>query len=173
MHANRNGMTFVELLVGFGLLLAAGGALLTGMQVTSRDVEYLSQFQIALNAAQGELEMLSATSFDVLATGAAFASARAGGQCFGLGPDLNCNQNPLLNAPRLAIQIKDPNSGGGVPSANSTLLDLHVAACWRHRGRPIGEDVNCNGRLDAGEDTNGNSWIDSPVMVSIRIGRSD
>jgi hypothetical protein len=73
----------------------------------------------------------------------------------------------------LIVQIK--------PTASPNLLDLHVAACWMHRGRAISEDTDCdgvfdednNGILSVTEDPNQNRWVDSPVMVSTRVGRPE
>lgn len=182
----RSGMTLVEVLISVLLLMGAGSALLLGMQHASIHADYLSQFQVAMNAAQGELERLMATSFDSLWTGAEFADARRTdapmGQCVGIGEDANCNGqldagedldgDNALDAPlpggRLTIQIKqaDPRN-----PLNPALLDLHVAACWTAKGRRIGEDQDCDGELDVGEDAKGNGWLDSPVMVSTRIAR--
>ena len=146
---------------------------------------YLKRFEIAMRATQGQLEALMASDFETLATGSAWTAARtAAGQCAGLGEEANCdgilqagedlNANGVLDSPlpggRFVIQIKNPD--GGVPDAQSTLLTLRVAACWTSEGRQIGEDRNCNGHLDAGEDANGNGWADSPAMVSTRVAKN-
>jgi hypothetical protein len=174
-------MTLVELVVGTAVLVGGGGAMLLGMHYAMVHSGYLNGFQIAMNAAQGKIEELSATPFDTLLTGAAFAAARtAAGQCMGLNEDRNCNgaldlgedlngngslDEPLPSA-RLTVRIQASPPGAIDP----TLLDLYVAACWTAGGRDIGEDQNCNGTLDAGEDINPtNGWADSPVMVSTRI----
>ena len=189
---SRRGITMVELMVGTLLLVGGGGALLMGMQYAVAHSSYLNEFQIAMNAVQGKLEELSSTPFDTLLNDVSFADARRVppaavlGQCMGMGEDRNCNgaldlapvnedtnpPNGVLDEPlalqggRLSIQIRPvPPPGGGTP----TLLDIHVAACWTSRGRPIGEDRNCNGVLDPGEDANGNGWVDSPAMASTRI----
>lgn len=176
-------MTLVELLVGIGILIGAGGALCMGMTQTTVYADYLRQFQVAVNAAQGKLEELAVTDFDTLLNGAQFQAARtAQGQCMGLGEDVNCNgvldpgedvanigvlDEPIQGA-RLTVQIRP-----SPPTASPVnLLDIHIAACWQHRGRPIGEDVNCNGLVDAGEDNNPtNNWVDSPAMMSTRVAR--
>ena len=184
---HEQGFTLVETLLGVALLIGGASAFLIGLNGTMVHSEYLSQYQVALNAAQGQLEALAATRLDLLSTGGNFGPARANGQGVGIGEDLNCNGvldggedvngNGRLDSPLpggcLAIQIK--NIDGSVPAADSTVLDLHVAACWRFRGRTIGEDQNCNGQLDpgSGEDLNGNGWLDSPVMVSTRVAKRD
>lgn len=53
-----------------------------------------------------------------------------------------------------------------VDPTNSPLLRIKVVVCWKlSSGRVIGEDVNLNGVLNAGEDTNGNSQLDSYVQI--------
>jgi hypothetical protein len=130
------------------------------MHYTLVHSDYLSNFQVAIHATEGELERLSNEDFDTLWTGAAYAGARQNGQRV----DIN---NAELPGGALGVQIKPYPAG----AANPTLLDLSVAACWASRGRRLGEDQNCNGVLDPGEDANGNGWIDSPAMVSTRIAR--
>ena len=50
------------------------------------------------------------------------------------------------------------------------FLLVTVSFSWRESGgRIIGEDLNLNGRLDAGEDKNGNGIIDSVVQFSSYI----
>ncbi|MBI2104994.1 MAG: hypothetical protein HYT90_05400 [Candidatus Omnitrophica bacterium] len=154
------GMTLVEVMVGTAVLVTGGGALLLGMHYALVQSDYLNHTQIALQAAQGELERLTGEAFGTLATGAAYNGARQSGQ-------LAAINNAELPGAALGIQIK--TFPAGTPWTTATLLDLHVAACWTSRGRRIGEDQNCNGVLDVGEDANGNGWIDSPAMVSTRV----
>jgi prepilin-type N-terminal cleavage/methylation domain-containing protein len=183
---NRKGFTLIELMVGTALLVGAGGALLVGMHYALMHSDYLSDFQIAMNAVHGRLEELSATDFDFLKNDATLADARTPeGQCMGLEEDRNCNgvldvaagedlngnnqlDEPLPGA-RLWVRIQE--SPPGTPMATARLLTLHVAACWSVRGRAIGEDQNCDGDLDAGEDLNENGMLDSPAMASTRIAR--
>jgi len=157
-------MTLVEVMIGTALLVGGGGALLLGMHYTLVHSDYLSDAQVAIQAAQGELERLSNENFDTLLLAGTYNDARRNCQ---LGP---CGQavaiaNAELPGGMLGVQIK-PFPAGAV---NPTLLDLSVAACWTSRGRRIGEDQNCNGVLDVGEDLNNNGWIDSPAMVSTRV----
>lgn len=60
------------------------------------------------------------------------------------------------------------NSKGVVYIDNSTadLLKVTVSVCWKQRGnRIIGEDLDLDGILDTGEDTNNNNMIDSPAQL--------
>ncbi len=201
----RPGMTLVELLIGVALLVGGGSALFLGIQQNGILTDHLSNMQIAMNAAQSQLEVLKASSFDELVTGARYQLARTAGraQCAGTadcsstvgsplvitedvngngvldpGEDLNGNGRldtalPLLNG-QVMFQIRTTNGGVPVDLRNPDspdLVDVQVSVCWQSRGRNFGEDQNCNGMLDPGEDTNGNGWIDSPATVSTRIGR--
>ena len=181
------GLTLVEVVIGTALLTVGGGALLLGMNMAMMHTDYLIQMQVAMNAAQGELEQLGSASFDTLANvNGEFAQAWApSGQCRGMGEDKNCNGqldtgedrngNALLDEPllggRLSLQIRNAD----VRNPNSpAMLDLIVSACWKSRGRQIGEDRNCNGVLNTTpvkEDINNNGLLDSPVMLSTRIAR--
>ncbi len=175
----RSGFTLVEVLIGSGLLIAGGGAMLVAMNFTSIHSEYLRQSQVAMDAAQGELEQLLATSFATLRNDSSFSNARTGRQC--AGEDVNCNAvldpgedvnlngvldpGPLQSLPsgQLVFQIRsaDPRN-----PADPAILDIHVAACWRHHGREIGE-AGCQDGADP------NIWVDSVVMVSSRVAKSD
>ena len=177
-------MTLVELMISTALLVGGGGALLVGMHYAVAHSDYLSDFQMAMDSAQGRLEEMASTSFDTLLTGAEYIPARTDqGLCRGLGEDRNCNgqldggedlngnnqlDEPLPGA-RLNILIK--NLAGSPPHGVESILNLYVSACWTTRSRRIGEDQNCNGFLDAGEDLNGNGWLDSPALASTRVAR--
>lgn len=171
----QRGLTLVEVLITIVLLLGMSIAILTGVTQASIHADYLSQFKIALSAAEGELERLLATPFDSLANDAEFAPARppSTGLCVGIGEDGNCNGQLDAGEDRDGNgRLADPLQGGrlGIQlrtnPANPNVLELHVASCWQHRGRRLGEDQNCNGALDPGEDTDGDGWMDSPAMVS-------
>jgi hypothetical protein len=107
-----------------------------------------------------------------------------------MGEDDNCNSvldpgedvdqdgqlDPtMLTNGKLAIQVKRPSASiQQDPATTPTALRVHVAARWRFRGRCIGgEDRNCSGALDPGEDANSNGWIDAPVMVSTIVTLRD
>ena len=181
---DRRGVTLAELLIGLALLVGGGGTLLAGMHYATIHAEYLSEHQIAMNAAEGLLERLAATNFDTL-MGSQYAAARGGIQRCLLW-DLNCNgvvetgevlNDSLLPTGALDVQLRQPSEDALRNPGNPALLDIHVAACWQSRGRSIGEDRNCNGVLDPAEDGSTsiaptpNGWVDSPVMVSTRVGR--
>ncbi|MBI4340973.1 MAG: hypothetical protein HY598_01680 [Candidatus Omnitrophica bacterium] len=144
-------MSIVEMLLGATLLLVGGAALLLSLNAATLHAEYLSQQQIALNAAQGLLEEWMARPTSALRTAPPW-------QPFPLA------QLPLQANGQLVLQIR-PVPDGSDP-ATATLFDLHVAACWQHRERVIGE-ADCQDGPDA------NWWVDSPVMVSTRVAQRE
>lgn len=147
----QRGMTLVELLIAAVLLIGVVSALLSGMEQAMVHTEYLSQFQVAVNATQGALEVLQGTDFDTLWVD---AQANPTGRQQGL---------VILPGGILAVQIRNADLRN---PTNPALLDLHVAACWQFRSRQIG-DANCQGGIGPG------GWVNSPVMVSTRVARSD
>ncbi len=57
-----------------------------------------------------------------------------------------------------------------VDNSDPDLLKITNTFCWRQKsGRVIGEDKNLNGQLNAGEDSNGNGILDSPVQLATLI----
>lgn len=53
-----------------------------------------------------------------------------------------------------------------VTVSNADLLVVTVSVSWQQRnGRVVGEDLDLDGQLDAGEDKNANSLLDSPVEL--------
>jgi hypothetical protein len=64
-----------------------------------------------------------------------------------------------------------PNSRGivYVDDTNPELLLVIISICWKEGNRVVGEDVNLNGLLDAGEDSNGNNIIDSTVKLVTQV----
>lgn len=153
----RGGMTLVEILIATVLLVAGLGTLLFGLYYAMIHADYVKQAQVAMNAAQGQLEQLAAADFDTLLADPGYCT----GSCSATRPVLL-----VLDGPdgQLAIQIRP------VPLTNTTpdLLDIHVAACWQHRGRAIGE---ANGATACATDGVANWWVDSPIAVSTRVAR--
>lgn len=178
-------MTLIELMIGTALLVGGGGALLMGMHYALIHSDYLSEFQVSMTAVQNRLEEIEAQPFSTLLdpVGPYAGAQTPGGRCMGLDEDRNCNNAPdagedvdgngVLDEPlpgaRLSVRIdRFPPA-----SPDPTLVTVHVAACWSVRGRAVGEDRNCNGVMDNGEDANGNGWLDSPAMASTRVADNE
>jgi hypothetical protein len=158
------GLTILELLVGVALLAIAGGALLAVLARSRLQAAYLGQIQFAVQVAQGELEQLMAVSFDALSKGSGFLAARQDGMWVAAA---STEGMPEVN---LWVRIRGAEAGNPA-DVDPDLLDIVVSACWTSFDRRIGEDQDCDGIMDAGEDRNGNGWLDSPAMVSTRLGR--
>ena len=154
----RGGMTLVEILIATFLLVVGLGTLLFGMHYAMIHAEYVKQAQVAMNAAQGQLEQLAAADFDT-------ALLTDAGYCTGTCTN---TRRPVLTlngiTGQLAIQIRP------VPLADTTpdLLDIHVAACWQQRGRVIGE---ANGAVACADGADVGWWVDSPISASTRVAR--
>ena len=139
----QNGFTLVEVMLAAAFLIIV----LSGMLAT-----YISCFELittvrnltfAVNSAQGKIEEIRDYSF-------------------------SSTFDDYNNTTFTVDEIPAGNSRGVVYLDNSDpdLLVLTVSVCWRQRAnRIIGEDLNLNGTLDAGEDTNGNNIIDSPAQL--------
>ena len=163
--ANRQGITLVDLLLGTMLLVSGTAATVLALQQSSRYGDFLAQRQVALYAVHGRLEQLTAIDVETLWNDPVYAPARALG---GLA-----EPQPLSDLPEamLTIQIRNADP---LDAVNPALLDVQVAFCWRYSGWLVtGEDVNCDGVLDALEDANGNQWMDAPVAVSTRLARHE
>ncbi|MDD4899686.1 MAG: type II secretion system protein [Candidatus Omnitrophica bacterium] len=142
---HARGFSLVEIVVAVGILAFALCAILAAyvsffvLSNTSKNIN------IASNAALSLMEEIRSTSFF---------------QIYNTYNGLNFTLNDI------------PQSRGVVyvNNTNPELLEVTVSVCWRQQNnRVIGEDLNLNGVLNAGEDTNGNGIIDSPVELVTRI----
>jgi type II secretory pathway pseudopilin PulG len=157
----RGGMTLVEVLIATFLLVVGLGALLFGMHYVMIHAAYVRQAQVAMNAAQGQLERLAAQDFDALMADA--------GYCTGTCASTRTVQQSSLPGGLLAIQIRPAPLDDTTPA----FLDIHVAACWQARGRAIGEANGATQCADGTADGAANWWVDSPVVVSTRVARRE
>jgi hypothetical protein len=166
------GLTLIEVVIGTALFVTGAATLLLGMHYAMIHSSFVRQSQVAMNAAQARLEQLAATNIDTLLN---MAGALAGRLLEAPGdPDWPANA-PFAALPnaRLAIQIRTVPPGAPAPN---NIVDIHVAACWTHRGRTIGEGGADATGVPRCQDTSGDpaTWaVDSPVMVSTRIARRE
>lgn len=58
-----------------------------------------------------------------------------------------------------------------IDDSNPDLLEITASFSWRERtGRVVGEDLDLDGQIDAGEDINNNGILDSAVqLASVRV----
>ena len=156
------GFTIVEFLVTVVLLAVGVAAMLLGMQYSAIQASYLRQYYVMVNEAQGQLELLLATPYASLLVDPACCTA-------GRTRTVAVSNEQLPGNGMLAVQII------GIGGAPYNLLDVRVAGCWMHRGRYIGEESaaglrNCRDR--AGEVPE-NTWVNSSVMLSTRVARTE
>ena len=78
----------------------------------------------------------------------------------------------VTNYDRLGFIVNGITNSRGivyVDDSDPEFLQVTVSVCWRQANRIIGEDLNLNGALDVGEDTNGNNIIDSTVELVTQV----
>ncbi len=115
------------------------------MYIASMDLIRTSKnASMATSAAQGLIEEIRNTPF----------------------PDIVTNYNGL----KFSVNNMPANSGiVYVDDTDPEFLLVTVSVCWRQGDKIVGEDLNLNGDLDAGEDTNSNLRIDSTVELITQV----
>lgn len=148
---NKQGFSLVEVMVVAAILVIAIIGLIQIFISASMLFESSGNMTIALINAKSKLEEMRNESFSQITTN--YGSGGTPGNTF----DLN------------------PGTGKGViyiDSSNSNLFTVTIAVSWRNQnGRIIGEDADLDGSLDAGEDTNGDGQLSSPVTIRSLIAR--
>jgi len=148
---NRKGFALIEMLLATAIAaFAVCGILL--MYVAGMDLIRTSKnASMATSAAEGLIERMRSTSFPKIA--------------------LTPAQDPDGFKDMLFTVNGIPNSMGRVyvDDTDPEFLLVTISVCWRQGNRIIGEDLNLNGQLDAGEDTNGSGIIDSTVELVTQV----
>ncbi|MCM8796278.1 MAG: type II secretion system GspH family protein [Candidatus Omnitrophica bacterium] len=138
------GFTLLEVILTMGILLFAICGILSSYVLCATLVTTSKNVNIATNAALGLAEEIRSSSFTRIID------------------DYN----------GLVFTVNDiPQSRGVVyvDDDNPELLKVVISVCWLQGNRVVGEDLNLNGWLDAGEDSNGNGIIDSTVQLTTLI----
>ena len=143
---NQKAFTLIEILVVMGILVVVLIGLVRLFFYCSSLAETAGNQTIALTEAQNKMEEIRAHSYSLITTD--YASSGSPGNTF----------NVTAPVGKGVIYID---------SSNADLLKITIVVCWKNTKdkRVFGEDVNLNGVLDAGEDLNGNSQIDSIVNI--------
>jgi hypothetical protein len=140
----KGAFTLVEALVATAILGTALGGILMAFSAVSGLIITSKDSDIAAAAAAGVMENISATPF--------------------------ININTTYRSMNFTVNGLPASRGRTyINTSNQTFLLATVVVCWRQGNRVIGEDQNLNGVLDAGEDLNNNSMIDSPAGLVTRI----
>ena len=164
---SKNGFTIAEVLLAVAIL----GFALCGILAT-----YLASFNlasiskntnIATSAAQGVIEQIRSTPFTSLAdsvqpqielAGSFYNLTHVSGNRWSITFTVN---NMPANMGIAYIDIDN--------TVSPKILTATVSVCWRQGNKVLGEDLNLNGVLNSGEETNGNGIIDSPMELITQI----
>jgi len=140
----KKGFTLIELVIATGVFLIT----ILGVLAVYNHSILLSRYSegrvLALESAQGKLEEMRSHSFTTLQ-----ADYSTGGN-----PGNTFTSAGLTGMGNVAFFDQ-----------SNPAIGVQVSVSWREKGRLFGEDANLNGVLDAGEDTNGNLRLDSPVEL--------
>lgn len=143
MKLSDRGFTLIEVMLAAGILAVVLSGLLATYISCFELISTSQNLTMSVNAAQRRIEEIRDYSFSLIYA------------------DYN-NQTFTVD------EINVGNSRGViyVDDSNPDLLEITVSVCWRQRGnRIVGEDLDLDGVLDAGEDTNANGVIDSPAQL--------
>ena len=153
MNNNKGlkGFTLVELLVTVGIVSVVLVGLMQMFVYCNVLAELGGNMTKVLSAASDKIEEMRNYNYDAIVTD--YASGGAVGNTF---------------------DLSQPAGKGVVyiDSSNANLLNVTVVVTFLNRNqRIVGEDVNLNGVLDAGEDLDGNGQIDSRVKLMTMIAK--
>lgn len=143
MRLSNKGFTLIEVMIAAAILVTVICGILL-IYINSLELISLSRnLTFSVNAAQRKIEEIRDYTFSLI-------YADYNEQVF------TVDEMPPGNS-RGVIYVDD---------ANPDLLKVTISVCWRQRAnRIIGEDLDLDGVLDAGEDLNGNNMIDSPAQL--------
>jgi hypothetical protein len=140
---NRKGFTLIEVMLAAAFLIIVLGGLLATYISCFELISTSRNLTLAVNAARGKVEEIRDYSFNQI-------------------------YSDYDNTTFTVNEMSAGNSRGVVyvDNTNPDLLQVIVSVCWRQRAnRIIGEDLDLDGNLDTGEDTNPNNMIDSPAQL--------
>jgi len=149
---NQKAFTLAEILLVVGIM----AVVIVGMGqlfiYTALQAELAGNKSIAVTLAQSKIDEIRTHAYSAIPVN--FGSGGTPGNVFST-PGLN-NGVGLVR-----IDSSDPE-----------LLGIEVLVSWQDKyGRIMGEDLDMDGILDSGEDTNGNSKLDSPVTLVTKFTR--
>ena len=151
-RTSDEGFTLVEILITSTILIIVIVGLIQLFIYCSILSESTGNLSVALTEGQAKIEEIRNHDYSLTSTD--YASSGTPGNKFSL------------------TQV----TGKGViyiNSSNSDLLQVDIVVCWinNQNDRVIGEDLDLDGVLDAGEDVNGNGRFDSPVTLVTNIAK--
>jgi len=163
--SSQRSFTLVEVLIATVIVvIALCGIMAT--YVSCFELLYVSKnVSIATNAAQGLMEEIRGHRNPCSSSTIPFTQ---------IANDYNCSDSETGYNDLNFIVNNMPTSRGvvSIDDTDPELLRITISVCWKQNNRLFGEDKNLNGVLDAGEDANGNSIIDSPVqLIALVVNR--
>lgn len=173
----RAGFTLVEIMIVMATLLIVIIGVMQGFLFFFTAGEKAEAKIQALLAAQDKIEEIRAANFDDIQT-KDFVPLNANDTstnpqaddmaCQDTDSDGDCDYGSFVYA--------DGTGSGFIYIDNTTnpeLLEIEVVMCWQSEsgGRVIGEDQNLNGILDGAEDDDGDTKVDSPLILRTLVTR--
>ena len=142
----NQGFTLVELLVVVGILSVVILGLIEIFLVGAILADLSNRKTIALGEAQDKMEEIRNHTYSLITTD--YASGGTPGNKFSLS---QINGKGVIT----------------IDSSTASLLKVDIVVSFQYKnGRIVGEDLDLDGVLDAGEDANNNGVLDSPVKIS-------
>lgn len=170
---NRRGLTYTEVIIALPLaLLSVFAAAATILSATSFNQTSKGYTQ-AMNLGVYRLEQIRAqATLDVAAFRTAMLSYN--GVRFPIYPPRypvpSQQEDNTLRS--LGIGPTEAEVLSRVSMVDANLADVTLVVCYRGKnGQVIGEDKDFDGILDAGEDSNPNGRIDSPIVFHALVAR--
>ena len=150
-RGHDRGFSLVELVVTVGIMAFAIVSMMQLYIYTSIQTELARHQTAAIIEAQNKIEEIRNYTYDNIVTD------------YSLGGSLGNTFNLTLLDGKGVIYIDN---------SNTELLVLEAVVSWEDKlNRIVGEDLDLDGVLDAGEDINGNAKIDSPARVMSMVTR--
>jgi len=161
-RVDQLGFTLMELMIAAAILVVALSGLLHAFSACFVLNETSRNQTLALNGLQEKIEKIRSVDFSTI-------YSTYNGTTFYLDEDGVDDPADDWFLPRQdhigVIQVINDGTDAAAVTG-SDLLQVRLVICWRQNGsRIIGEDMDLDGVLDTGEDTNANNRIDSPAEL--------
>lgn len=145
MKRNEQGLTMVELMIVVMILVFVVTGMVQTFLYSSTIADIARNKTLAVTDASSKLEQIRNHPFDDITTD--YVSGGTPGDLFDL--------TTLTGKGKIYIDTTDPE-----------LLVVKVVVCWQNKyNRILGEDLDFDGVLDAGEDVDGDGEISSPLEL--------
>ena len=170
----QHGFSFIDVSLSMVVFLLAMVSLLVELVATVQLNESYRAQRLAWVAAIDQMEQLTKAAYSDYQT---FLDTHrvVNGTTFTV---TGLNPNDTMGVIRLCTATLSLNGDhantlcASAPSSDDDVVVAYVTVCFRDsRSHVIGEDLDLDGILDAGEDQDGDSLIDSPVQLATRFAR--